>query len=62
MSSRVSCVALSMTASDGQRPPGKMYVWIQLTPRRCLLVAGVRDGDRLEAQSSSGGQRVVTRA
>jgi hypothetical protein len=22
-----------MTASDGQRPPGKMKVWIQLAPR-----------------------------
>ena len=24
-----------MTASDGHRPPGKMYVWIQFAPRSC---------------------------
>ena len=34
-SSRVRLVARSSTASDGHRPPGKMYVWIQFAPRNC---------------------------
>ena len=25
----------SIAASEGSTPPGKMYVWIQLAPRRC---------------------------
>ena len=43
-----------MTASDGHRPPGKMYVWIQLAPRQLPLVGGVGEGDRLQAQPAAG--------
>ena len=58
-SSRVPWVARSITASDGHRPPGKMYVWIQLAPRALPLVGGVRERDRLEAQAATGPQRPI---
>src|SRR5664280_2764351 len=43
MRSDVRRVACSITASDGQRPPGKMYCWIQLAPRRWRSYAASRN-------------------
>src|SRR5574338_29494 len=65
-SSRVPCSDRSIAASDGSRPPGKMYVWIQLAPRTCgphplhgEIVLGARDRDRRDpaAELAGGVQR-----